>query len=83
MTKLNRYAVLREEYADNWINDNKYYDLASMQAEVPTSIRAHYEALEHRADECLGCKDCEDRCPFGVKIAERMEKAAKFFQRSV
>ena len=55
---------------------NKYYDLASMQAQVPASVRAHYLALEHRADQCVGCGACESRCPFGVRIAQRMERAA-------
>ena len=59
---------------------NKYYDLASMQADVPASVRAHYEALEHRADQCTGCKGCESRCPFGVKVAERMVKTAELFR---
>ena len=59
---------------------NKYYDLASMQEEVPATVREHYLALEHHADECIGCKSCEGRCPFGVKIAERMKKAAELFR---
>ena len=58
---------------------NKLYDLAAMQPEVPASVRAHYRALAHRADECVGCRGCETRCPFGVKVAERMERAAKLF----
>ena len=58
---------------------NKYYDLATMQKEVPATVREHYLALEHHADECIGCKSCEGRCPFGVKIAERMKKAAELF----
>jgi len=58
---------------------NKYYDLASMQPEVPAAVRAHYAALEHHADECIGCRACEGRCPFGVPIAERMVKTAKLF----
>lgn len=58
---------------------NKYYDLATMQPEVPATVKAHYEALEHHADECIGCKGCESRCPFGVKIAERMKKTAALF----
>lgn len=58
---------------------NKYYDLATMQSEVPATVKAHYEALEHHADECIGCKGCESRCPFGVKIAARMEKTAALF----
>lgn len=58
---------------------NKFYDLAVWQGKVPESVKAHYEALAHTASECVGCKGCETRCPFGVKIADKMEKAAKLF----
>ena len=30
-------------------------------------------------DRCIGCKGCEGRCPFGVKIMEHMEKAQAIF----
>ncbi len=60
---------------------NKLYDLAVMQPETPDSVRAHYAALSHRADECVGCRSCEERCPFSVPVAERMEKAAALFSR--
>ena len=58
---------------------NKFYDLAVMQSEVPASIREHYRALDAAADDCTACAACEPRCPFGVPIAERMEKAAELF----
>lgn len=58
---------------------NKYYDLATMQAEVPATVKAHYLALGHQAGECIGCRSCESRCPFGVQIAQRMEKTAELF----
>ncbi|MBE6999672.1 MAG: aldo/keto reductase [Clostridia bacterium] len=58
---------------------NKYYDLATIQEEVPASVKSHYALLAHKADECIGCQACESRCPFGVKIAERMAKAAELF----
>lgn len=61
---------------------NKYYDLATTQPEVPVpqSIRSHYDTLEHKASECIECKDCESRCPFEVKVAERMKKAAELLE---
>ena len=59
---------------------NKYYDLAVMQSDVPAAVKEHYLALEYRADACIGCHNCESRCPFGVKIAERMEKTAELFR---
>ncbi len=58
---------------------SKLYDLAVMQPEVPASLKEHYLALEHHAGECVSCGGCEKRCPFGVKVAERMKKAAALF----
>lgn len=58
---------------------NKFYDLAAMQAEVPDSVREHYRALDVRADACIACHACEGRCPFGVKVAEKMAQAAELF----
>ncbi|HIY20035.1 MAG TPA: aldo/keto reductase [Candidatus Blautia avistercoris] len=54
---------------------NKFYDLALMQPEVPATLKAHYQDLSANGGNCIGCKSCEERCPFGVSIAERMEKA--------
>ena len=58
---------------------NKYYDLASMQPEVPATVKSHYDLLAHHASECIGCKACEARCPFGVAIADQMKKAGELF----
>lgn len=58
---------------------NKLYDLAVMQPEVPASVRAHYQALERNASDCISCGGCETRCPFHVPVAERMKKAGELF----
>lgn len=58
---------------------NKYYDLATMQDEVPDSLREHYRALGTTAADCTACGACEQRCPFGVKVARKMAEAAKLF----
>lgn len=58
---------------------NKYYDLAVMQDAVPDSLREHYRALDATAADCTACRACEERCPFGVKIADKMERAAELF----
>ena len=60
---------------------NKYYDLAVMQPEVPATIKSHYDLLEHHASECIGCRACEPRCPFGVPITDRMKKTAELFEK--
>ena len=58
---------------------NKLYDLAVMQPEVPASLKQHYLSLDHHAGECIGCRGCESRCPFGVKVAGRMAETAGLF----
>lgn len=58
---------------------NKLYDLADMQEEVPATVRAHYSALSSTAADCTGCGGCETRCPFGVPVVERMERAREIF----
>lgn len=58
---------------------NKYYDLAVMQPTLPQSVKEHYLSLGHTASECIGCRACEERCPFSVPIAERMGKTAELF----
>lgn len=58
---------------------NKLYDLATMQPEVPASVRAHYEALTVNASDCISCGGCETRCPFGVPVAARMQKTNELF----
>lgn len=55
---------------------NKLYDLALMQADcVPGTLKEHYRSLKATGEDCIGCKGCEKRCPFGVPVAERMTEA--------
>lgn len=58
---------------------NKYYDLADLHDEAPESIVAHYAEMRATASDCTGCRACEERCPFGVRVADRMAKMADLF----
>ena len=58
---------------------NKFYNLCEAQGEVPETVREHYRALKHHAEECIECGLCEERCPFGVEIIEGMHKATEKF----
>ena len=58
---------------------NKFFDLATSYDEVPDSLHEYYRALGATAAECIACRACEGRCPFGVRIAERMAAAAELF----
>ena len=60
---------------------NKLYDLASMCEQPAESVVSHYHCLTANADHCIGCRGCEERCPFGVKVVDRMAKARKLFNK--
>lgn len=59
----------------------KLLDLATFHGEVPATVRAHYDALAAHAGDCIECRDCEARCPFGVPVVERMRQARALFGR--
>ncbi len=58
---------------------NKLYDLATMQDTVPATLKSHYDELKAHASDCTGCGGCEKRCPFGVKVVDRMLRAKDVF----
>lgn len=60
----------------------KLLNLAKSQPTVPETVREHYAALPHKADECLECGDCETRYPFEVAIRENMAQAKRVFSRN-
>ena len=41
--------------------------------------RERYGALSHTASECVGCGDCETRCPYHLPIRDMMKRAAEKF----
>ena len=62
---------------------NKYLDIALLdEKHIPPSIFAHYGSLTNSGKDCTRCGNCESRCPFGVPIMDRMETAAKIFNKN-
>ena len=57
----------------------KFLSLAKAQGAVPETVREHYAALPHKAQDCLECGACESRCPFGVPVVENMRQAKAVF----
>ncbi|MGQ9730291.1 MAG: aldo/keto reductase [Candidatus Zipacnadales bacterium] len=46
-------------------------------------FRAEYASLEVKADACVECGHCEEKCPFDLNIIERLKKAHEQFNRPV
>ncbi len=59
---------------------NKLYDLAVMTDTPSSSVTDHYRCLDADASDCIACGGCETRCPFGVKVTERMKSASRMFK---
>lgn len=55
---------------------NKYYDLARAGDQL---ARSHYEKLEKKAGDCIGCGHCDQRCPFHVAQSDRMAEIHTWF----
>ncbi len=53
----------------------KYYDLAKNGDGL---AREHYFSMSRLASDCNGCGECEPRCPFHVKIRDRMRQIAAY-----
>ena len=58
----------------------KFLNLAQAQNTVPETVREHYAALAHHADECTECGACEKRCPFDVPVRRNMRRAKQLFR---
>lgn len=55
---------------------NKYLDLGKSGDALAID---HYAKLERHASDCVDCGACETRCPFHVKVRERIAEAKQFF----
>jgi len=54
--------------------------LDAARGRPPTpDLRAAYDAMEQTAADCTECGQCTERCPFGVDVVAKMERAAALF----
>jgi len=58
----------------------RYADIAELNAtNIPPTVMQHYKALERHASDCVSCKQCESKCPFGIPVSKNMKKAVTLF----
>lgn len=57
----------------------KFLNLTKAQGMVPETVEQHYRVLGAHAGDCVGCGQCEKRCPFEVPIRENMKAAQRVF----
>ena len=62
------------------INIGQVNRLGDMAAHHMTGeLQAAYAALDVNASDCIQCGTCEERCPFGVQVIDKMVEAAALF----
>jgi len=54
-------------------------DIARVNRALDSLDAAQYAALDVKASACMQCGACMGRCPFGVDVIGRMERAAEVF----
>ncbi len=56
-----------------------FNDYKSKKEDISAQGKAAYEAIENKADQCVGCGQCENACPQFLHIRELLEAVAKAF----
>ncbi len=54
--------------------------LMKAEQELIPELRTEYDGMSSKASACIQCGDCMERCPFGVDVISRMEKAVDTFE---
>jgi len=55
-------------------------DIGQLNRAMDNKSSLDYGALKVKASSCIKCGVCEGRCPFGVKVIEKMDLAVKTFE---
>lgn len=58
---------------------NELLDKATQEGQVSDALQQAYNALAKHASDCQECGSCETRCPFGVPVIARLNKAEEVF----
>ena len=56
-----------------------FNNFKSRKEDISAQGKAEYEAIENKADQCIGCGQCEEACPQFLHIRELLEAIAKAF----
>lgn len=63
------------------INIAQVTKLADMAESVMTDeLKSRYATLTSKAGDCIQCKSCNERCPFGIDAAGNMLRAKELFE---
>ena len=54
--------------------------LEMAEQSLTSELQASYAAMPSRASDCVQCGSCTERCPFGVDVISRMERAVEMFE---
>ena len=93
--ELARVAKIKSELTGNFCRRCNYCAPCTVGISIPSVFlfagylerygladwaKGRYDGMKVKASACIGCGECEKRCPYGLPIREMLKKAAKEFE---
>ena len=68
------------QYCNHCLPCNANINIGQVNRFIDNKSASDYNLLSAKASSCVKCGECEHRCPFGVKIMEKMDLAVNIFE---
>ncbi|MCL1859492.1 MAG: aldo/keto reductase [Oscillospiraceae bacterium] len=68
------------QYCNHCLPCNAHINIGQINRIIDNKTADDYNNLDIKASECVKCGECEKRCPFDVKIMDRMDLAVSLFE---
>ena len=68
------------QYCNHCLPCSANINIGRINKLMDSGMIQEYNLLEVKASACTECGECETRCPFGVKIKDKMKAAANLFE---
>jgi len=68
------------QYCNHCLPCSAGINIGEINRATDNKSAADYNNLDRKASDCVKCGECEERCPFDVKVMARMDLAAGMFE---
>ena len=69
------------QYCNHCLPCSAGINIGQINRIIDNKSASEYKSLRIKASDCVKCGECEKRCPFDVKITERIDLAVKMFEQ--
>lgn len=68
------------QYCNHCLPCTAGINIAEVNRAIDNKTASTYNSVKIKASSCVKCGECEKKCPFEVKVIEKMESAVKLFE---